>query len=56
MSLPSQLVVQFHVVSTCGANYEVYEEGLVVRDECGQRQHTADGSNIYAKQHTAEAG
>ena len=53
---PSQLVVQFHVVSACGANYGVCEEGLVVRDECGQRQHAADGFNVHAKQHTAEAG
>ena len=53
---PSQLVVQFHVVSACGANYGICEEGLVVRDGCRQHQHTAGGSNVYAKQNTAEAG
>ena len=49
MFLPIQLVVQFHIVSACGANCGVCEEGLVVRDECGQRHHAADGSNVHCQ-------
>ena len=53
---PGQLAVQFHVVSTCGASYEVCEEGWSYAVNAGSVSTPLMVPMSNAKQYTTEAG